>query len=119
MPIMIFSPVPNLMHHPLIDQRLAEGHGSAASIKAPNQILDQIRLSGLLSNPPNIPENQLMTSPLVKIESLKTLDVSSLQKTKPSGSEDNAFDCSTVNEIPSADQILVQRKSGKEASQEL
>ena len=45
-----------------------------------------------------------------------TLDVSSLQQTKPFGSEDITFDYSIVNEIPikspSADQ-----KSGKEASQ--
>ena len=89
-----------------------------ASINASNQIrsieiLDQKRLSDLLSNPPRIPENQLMTSPFLKIESLKTLDVSSLQQTKPFGSEDNTFDYSMVNEIPikspSADQ--------KEASQ--
>ena len=57
-----------------------------ALINASNQIrlieiLDQIRLSDLLSNPPRIPENQLMTSLFVKIESLKTLDVS----TKPFG----------------------------------
>ena len=81
-----------------------EGYGSIASINASNQIrlieiLDQIRLSDLLSNSPRIPENQLMTSPFVKIESLKTLDVSSLQQTKPFGSEDNTFDYSMVNEI--------------------
>ena len=64
-----------------------------ASINASNQIrltetLDQIGLSELLSNPPKIPENQLMTSPFVNIESLKTLDV---QQTKPFGSENNTL----------------------------
>ena len=52
-----------------------------------------------------------MTSPFLKIESLKTLDVSSLQQTKPFGSEDNTFDYSMVNEIP------IKSPSGKEASQ--
>ena len=64
-----------------------------ASINASNQIrltetLDQIGLSEPLSNPPKIPENQLMTSPFVNIESLKTLDV---QQTKPFGSENNTL----------------------------
>ena len=105
-----------------IDQGLAEGHGRIALINASNQIrlieiLDQIRLSDLLSNPPRIPENQLMTSPFLKIESLKTLDVSSLQQTKPFGSEDNTFDYSMVNEIPikspSADQNFRSAKIWK------
>ena len=62
-----------------------------ALINASNQIrlieiLDQIRLSDLLSNPHKIPENQFMTSPFVNIEFPKTLDVPSLQQTKPFGS---------------------------------
>ena len=81
------------------------------------EILDQKRLSDLLSNPPRIPENQMMTSPFVKIESLKTLDVSSLQQTKPFGLEDNTFDYSMVNEIPikspSADQNFRSAKIWK------
>ena len=76
--------------------------------------MDQIRLSELLSNPPKIPENQLMTSPFVNIESLKTLDV---QQTKPFGSENNTlFYGRWPIKSPSADQNLRSAKIWKSGS---
>ena len=78
--------------------------------------MDQIRLSELLSNPPKIPENQLMTSPFVNIESLKTLDV---QQTKPFGSENNTlFYGRWTIKSPSADQNLRSAKIWKSGIKE-
>ena len=67
----------------IVDQGLVEGNEGLAAIRESNQIgiieiLDQIRLSDLMSNPPGIPENQLMVSPFVNIEPLKILNVSKL-----------------------------------------
>jgi hypothetical protein len=99
-----------------IVDRLVEGHERTPAINESNQIglieiLDQIRMSDLFSNPPGISENQLMTSPFVKIEPLKILDVSTLQSDPGSG------DDFVVNEIPinspSADQNLRSAKIRK------
>ena len=68
-------------------------------------------MSDLFSNPPGISENQLMTSPFVKIEPLKILDVSTLQSDPGSGVD------FVVNEMPinspSADQNLRSAKIRK------
>ena len=112
----------------IVDQGLVEGNESVAAIRESNQIgiieiLDQIMLSDLMSNPPGIPENQLMVSPFGKIEPVKILNVSTLQQSDPVGSEDNVMNPFMVNEMPinspSADQNFRSAKTRKRSIQEV
>ena len=105
-----------------VDQGLVEGNESLAAIRESNEIgiieiLDKIRLSDLMSNPPGTPENQLMVSPFVKIEPLKILNVSALQQSDHFASEENVIDPFMVNEMPinspSADQNFRSAKIWK------
>ena len=112
----------------IVDQGLVEGNESVAAIRESNQIgiieiLDQIMLSDLMSNPPGIPENQLMVSPFGKIEPLKILNESALKQSDPVGSEDNVMNPFMVNEMPinspSADQNFRSAKTRKRSIQEV
>ena len=107
----------------IVDQGLVEGNESVAAIRESNQIgiieiLDQIMLSDLMSNPPGIPENQLMVSPFGKIE-----PVSALQQSDSVGSEDNVMNPFIVNEMPinspSADQNFRSAKTRKRSNPEV
>ena len=112
----------------IVDQGLVEGNEGLAAMRESNQIgiieiLDQIRLSDLMSNS-EIPENQLMVSPFVKIEPLKILNVSALQQSDSVGSEDNyTINPFTVNEMtinsPSADQNFRSAKPRKRSIREV
>ena len=115
----------------VVQQGLVEGNEGLAAIRESNQIgimeiFDQIMLSDLMSNPPGIPENQLMVSPFGKIEPLKILDVSALQQSDPFVSEDNVIDPFLVNEMPimpinspSANQNFRSAKTRKRSIQEV
>ena len=112
----------------IVDQGLVEGNEKVAAIRESNQIgiieiLDQIMLSDLMSNPPGIPENQLMVSPFGKIEPVKILNVSDLQQSDPFGSEDNVMNPFMINEMPinspSADQNFRSAKTRKRSNPEV
>ena len=112
----------------IVDQGLVEGNESVAAIRESNQIgiieiLDQIMLSDLMSNPPGIPENQLMVSPFGKIEPVNILNVSALEQSDPVGSEDNVMNPFMINEMPinspSADQNFRSAKTRKRSNPEV
>ena len=112
----------------IVDQGLVEGNESVAAIRESNQIgiieiLDQIMLSDLMSNPPEIPENQLMVSPFGKIEPVNILNVSALEQSDPVGSEDNVMNPFMINEMPinspSADQNFRSAKTRKRSNPEV
>ena len=112
----------------IVDQGLVEGNESVAAIRESNQIgiieiLDQIMLSDLMSNPPGIPENQLMASPFGKIEPVNILNVSALEQSDPVGSEDNVMNPFMINEMPinspSADQNFRSAKTRKRSNPEV
>ena len=112
----------------VVDQGLVEGNEGLAAIRESNQIgimeiFDQIMLSDLMSNPPEIPENQLMVSPFGKIEPLKILNVSALQQSDHFASEENVIDPFMVNEMPinspSADQNFRSAKTRKRSVPEV
>ena len=93
----------------IVDQGLVEGNENLAAIRESNQIgiikiLDQVRLSDLMSNPPGTPENQL-------------------QQSDPVGSEDNVINPFMVNEMPinspSADQNFRSAKTRKRSIPEV
>ena len=112
----------------VVQQGLVEGNEGLAAIRESNQIgimeiFDQIMLSDLMSNPPGIPENQLMVSPFGKIEPLKILNVSALQQSDHFASEENVIDPFMVNEMPinspSADQNFRSAKTRKTSIPEI
>ena len=92
-----------------VDQGLVEGNENLAAIRESNQIgiikiLDQVRLSDLMSNPPGIPENQL-------------------QQSDPVRSEENVINPFMINEMPintpSADQNFRSAKTRKRSIPEV